>query len=102
MKKEQQLTAEEAAEQYSNSINGFLNERPIDFESSKIDFIAGWNAHAEYDRWIPVTERLPDDDRWVRVKGKILPHVYDNPMWFEYGNPNPVDYVTEWKDFEND
>ena len=96
---EKQLTAEEAAEKWVESLGLQVGqERHL----SKINFIAGWDAHAEQGRWIPVTERVPDDLRWVRVKGKILPHVYDNPMWFEYGNPNPVDYVTHWKEFKND
>ena len=99
MKTEQQLTAEEAAEQWVESLGLQVGqERHL----SKINFIAGWNAHVEQDRWIPVTERVPDCLRWVRVKNKILPHVYDNSMWFEYENLKLVDYVTEWKDFKND
>jgi len=48
-------TLEQAAEEYANGKNGFLNEYQKDYEASKYDFKAGalWQSQ-QSDKWIRV------------------------------------------------
>ena len=95
-----QLTAEEAARKAFPNLKDDGVSAKLATASVRFAFIKGWYAHAEQDRWIPVTERVPDDNRWVRVKMHVLPHWCNSPnTWLCYGLPSPVHYVIEWKDF---
>ena len=67
---------------------------------------AAWNRRAPpSDQWIPVTERMPDDETEVLTFGEadVVPGFVittdDGPLWYDYGG-TPMDYQpTHWSHY---
>jgi Protein of unknown function (DUF551). len=64
-------------------------------EKAKDDFIELCKADAEQTRWIPISERLPEDGTWniftdgkhisiERYKSDAIDHFFPNGRWFSF------------------
>jgi len=114
MTKEIELAAEKGAKARYPQNDCMCLDELIHSDTNRLVYQTGFKDCAQWmatrDRWVSVSERLPDDERWVQVKIKndnwkgqhILPHwMTSDEKWIEYGSSQPTEnIITDWRDFE--
>ena len=103
--REGEKAIERIAELESVDALGKAEKLIVELESALAAVIAERDAERERNRWIPVTERLPDNTGFVDAsfdgsafEGHPLVGYYSSGKWFnDCGDEIPDGYVLAWK-----